>query len=82
MDGGALPETWHAVSPHRVDIQLALINDWVPDDPITVAAKELLPDWVRWHGEQAGLSERLVDRAVAVAAGSARAASDCAGLRV
>ncbi|MGH3815192.1 MAG: hypothetical protein ACRDUV_22560, partial [Pseudonocardiaceae bacterium] len=79
---GTLPDTWHAASPHRVAFQLALINDWIPDDPITVAAKALLPEWVQWHGEQAGLSEHLVDRAVAVAAGGARAASDCAGLRV
>ncbi|MBV9010592.1 MAG: hypothetical protein JO272_00850 [Pseudonocardiales bacterium] len=79
---GALPDTWHAASPHRVAVQLALISDWVPDDPITIAAKALLPEWVRWHGEQAGLPEHLIDRAVAVAAGGARAASDCAGLRV
>jgi hypothetical protein len=78
---GTLPDTWHAASPHRVEFQFALISDWIPD-PITVAAKALLPEWVRWHGEQAGLSERLIDRAVAVAAGSARAASDCAGLQV
>jgi hypothetical protein len=73
---GTLPDTWHAVSPHRVEFQLALISDWIPDDPITVAAKALLPEWVRWHGEQAGLSEHLVDRGVAVAAGGVRAASD------
>ena len=79
---GTLPDTWHAASPHRVEFQLALINDWIPNDPITVAAKELLPEWVRWHGEQSGLSEHLVDRAVAVAAGGVQAASDCAGLRV
>ncbi|MGH3972846.1 MAG: hypothetical protein ACRDS9_05925 [Pseudonocardiaceae bacterium] len=79
---GTLPDTWHAASPHRVAFQLALINDWILDDPITVAAKALLPEWVRWHGEQAGLSEHLVERGVAVAAGGVRAASDCAGLRV
>lgn len=79
---GALPDTWHSASPHRAAFQLALISDWVPDDPVTVAARSLFPDWVRWHGEQAGLPEHLVDRAVAVAAGGARAASDCAGLRV
>lgn len=79
---GTLPNTWHAVSPHRVEFQLTLINDWIPDKPITVAAKELLPEWVRWHGEQAGLPEHLVERGVAVAAGGAREASDCAGLRV
>jgi hypothetical protein len=79
---GTLPDTWHAASPHRVAFQLALINDWIPDDPVTVAAKALLPEWVRWHGEQAGLPEHLIDRAVAVAAGGARAASDCPGLGV
>jgi hypothetical protein len=79
---GTLPDTWHAASPHRVEFQLALINDWIPDNPITVAAKALFPEWVRWHGEQAGLPEHLVDRAVAVAAGGMRAASDCAGLQV
>jgi hypothetical protein len=79
---GALPDTWHAVSPHRVEFQLSLINDWIPDDPVTVAAKALLPEWVRWHGEQAGLPEHLIDRGVAVAAGGVRAAPDCAGHRV
>jgi hypothetical protein len=78
---GALPDTWHAVSPHRVEFQLALINDWIPDDPITVAAKALLPEWVRWHGEQAGLPEHLVDRGVAVASGGVRSVPDCAGHR-
>ncbi|MDQ2881913.1 MAG: hypothetical protein M3Y48_11985 [Actinomycetota bacterium] len=66
---GTLPDTWHSASPHRVQFQLTLINDWIPDDPITIAAKALLPEWVRWHGEQAGLTEHLVNRAVAVAAG-------------
>jgi hypothetical protein len=79
---GALPDTWHSASPHRVAFQLTLINDWVLDDPITVAVKALLPEWVRWHGEQTGLPEHLVDRGVAVAAGGARAASDCADLHV
>jgi len=79
---GTLPDTWYCVSPHRVAFQLTLINDWIPDDPITVAAKALLPEWVRWHGEKAGLPEHLVERAVAVAAGGVRDASDCGGLLV
>jgi hypothetical protein len=79
---GTLPETWHAISPHRVDFQLALINDWIPDDPITIAVKALLPEWVRWHGEQASLPEPLIERSVTVAAGGVRAASDCTGLQV
>jgi hypothetical protein len=32
----------------------------VADNPTTVAAKTLLPEWVRWHGEQAGLPEHLI----------------------
>jgi hypothetical protein len=79
---GTLPDTWHAVSPHRVEFQLALINDWIPDNPITIAAKALLPEWVRWHGEQAGLPTHFIDRGVAVATGDIRAAPDCAGHRV
>jgi hypothetical protein len=79
---GALPDTWHAVSPHRVEYQLALINDWIPDDPITIAAKALLPEWVRWHGEQASLPTHLIDRGIAVTTGEVRAAPDCAGHRV
>jgi hypothetical protein len=79
---GTLPDTWHAVSPHRVEFQLALINDWIPDDPITIAAKALLPEWLRWHGEQADLPPHLIDRAIAVATGDIRAAPDCAGHRV
>ncbi|MGH3874540.1 MAG: hypothetical protein ACRDSR_24055 [Pseudonocardiaceae bacterium] len=59
---GALPDTWHAASPHRVDFQLALINDWIPDDPVTIAVKALLPELVCWHGEQADLPERLHNR--------------------
>ncbi|MEO7196728.1 MAG: hypothetical protein ABIZ05_18220 [Pseudonocardiaceae bacterium] len=78
---GTLPDTWHSASPHRVQFQLTLINDWIPDDPITIAAKALLPEWVRWHGEQAGLTEHLVNRAVAVAAGDIRTVSGCADSR-
>jgi hypothetical protein len=72
-----LPDTSHAPSPHRVEFHLALINDWKPDHPTTVAAKALLPEWVRWHGEQAGLPEHFIDRAIAVATGHPRPASDC-----
>lgn len=57
-----------------MEFQLTLINDWVPDNPVTVAVKALLPGW---HGEQAGLPDDLIERGVAVAAGRVRAASDC-----
>jgi hypothetical protein len=75
-----MPRPW--VSPHRVEFQVALINDWIPDDPITIAAKALLPEWVRWHGEQAGLSKHLIDRGIAVAAGGVRVPVDCAAVQV
>lgn len=78
---GALPETWPAISPHRIEFQLTLISDWI-DDPVTAAAKALLPTWVRWNGERSGLPEEFIERSVAVAAGGARAASDCPGLEV
>lgn len=63
---GMLPSTEHAVSPHRSQFYRALIGDW-RDDPVTDAALALLPEWVRWNGEQAGLSARLIERAVAAA---------------
>jgi hypothetical protein len=56
---GALPETWYSVSPRRVAHRLVLISDWIPDDPITVAAKALLPVWATWLGERAGLPDHL-----------------------
>jgi hypothetical protein len=59
------------VSPHRAAYQLSLISDWIPGEPGTTAAKALLPEWVRWNGEQAGLPEHLIDRAAAAAAGAA-----------
>jgi hypothetical protein len=65
---GTLPETWQSISPHRAEHQLALINDWI-DDEITIAAKTLLPDWVRWRGEQSDLPDHLVEAAVMVAEG-------------
>src|SRR3954451_18008333 len=60
---GALPGTQHAASPHRARYLLTLIDDWIPDHPVTVGAKALLPEWVRWNGEQAGLPGDLLDRA-------------------
>ncbi|MFC4854592.1 hypothetical protein [Actinophytocola glycyrrhizae] len=56
---GALPETWYSVSPRRVETQIALLSDWLPDEPVTIAAKSLLPDWVAWLGERARLPDHL-----------------------
>lgn len=65
---GVLPSTWHSMSPDRVEFKRQLIDDWIPDDPTTVAVKALLPDWVRWHGEVSGLPEHLISRALAIVA--------------
>jgi hypothetical protein len=62
---GALPETWFSASPARVRFQRELIGDWIPDDPVTGGVIALLPEWVRWLGERAGLTadrmQRLLD---------------------
>ena len=63
---GMLPGTEHAVSPHRSEFFRELISDWL-DDPVTDAALALLPEWVRWNGEQAGVPAPLIDRAVSAA---------------
>ncbi|MGH3565493.1 MAG: hypothetical protein ACRDRH_05575 [Pseudonocardia sp.] len=64
---GAVPETWYAASPQRIEFQLRLINDWVPDHPVTHGVKALIPEWVCWLGERAGLPEDLRERAVTAA---------------
>ncbi len=64
---GALPETWYAVSPRRVEFQATLIGDWLPDHPITIAVKALMPEWVHWLGERADLPEHLRERTITVA---------------
>ncbi len=73
---GVLPEARHTVSPHRVRFHRALMSDWI-DDPVTAAAKALLPDWVRWQSEQAGLPEHLVSRAVAAVTDDPEPPSTC-----
>jgi hypothetical protein len=63
---GALPETYHSVSPKRVKTVHALVGDW-GDDPAAEAVLKLLPEWVRWHGEQAGIASDLLMEAVRTA---------------
>ena len=75
---GALPGSWHAASPHKAQFLLNLISDWIPDHPVTVGARALLPEWVRWNCERSGLPGRLLDHAVAVASGSSRLSAGCA----
>ncbi len=63
---GMLPGTEHSVSPGRSESFRGLISDWM-DDPVTDAAAALLPEWVRWNGEQAGVPAPLIERAVSAA---------------
>lgn len=63
---GMLPGTEHSISPSRSESFRELISDWL-DDPITDAVLALLPAWVRWNGEQAGVPAFLIDRAVSAA---------------
>jgi hypothetical protein len=63
---GMLPGTEHAVSPHRSEYFREVINSWL-DDRVTDAALTLLPEWVRWNGEQAAVPAPLIERAVSAA---------------
>ncbi len=78
---GTLPECAHAVSPHRVRQLIAYMNDdWLPGEPTTQAAYELLPEWVRWNGEQAGVPGHLIERSAAVAEGQPWDPEECPAL--
>jgi hypothetical protein len=64
---GIMPGTEHAVSPGRSAYYRRLIStDWL-DDPVTAQVLAVLPEWVRWHGEQSGLPAHLLDIAVKAA---------------
>jgi hypothetical protein len=65
---GMLPGTEHAVSPGRSSFYRRLISDW-REDPVTNEALVLLPEWVRWHGEESGVPAHLLDLAVTAAEG-------------
>ena len=56
-------------------------DDWPPEEPATVAAYKLLPEWVRWNGEQADVPGPLIERSVAVAERRQSDASDCPSFR-
>ena len=64
---GILPGTERVVAPARISFIRNLINDWIPDDPVTIGVKTLLPDWVRWNGEQGDLPAQLLQPAIATA---------------
>jgi hypothetical protein len=44
-----------------------LIDDWIAD-AVTTEVLDLLPAWVRWLSERAGLPEHLRERVIAAAA--------------
>jgi len=63
-----LPGTEHVVAPARIRSFRSLMDDdWLPDDPVTIAVKALLPDWVHWNGEWDGPPKHLLDHALAAA---------------
>ncbi len=64
---GRLPETWFSVSPGRVEFLLGLVGDWITDE-VTTKVLNLIPTWVCWLGERAGLPDHLRERVIAAAA--------------
>ncbi|WP_459719368.1 hypothetical protein [Actinophytocola sp. KF-1] len=62
---GVLPETWYSVSPLRIRTQRALIGDWLPGDPVTLATQDLPPDWATWLSERAKVPDHLRERVLA-----------------
>jgi hypothetical protein len=47
-----LEQMIQAALERRVEFLLELIGYWIPDDPVTLEVKSLLPEWVRWLGER------------------------------
>jgi hypothetical protein len=75
---GTLPGCENGVSPHRVKYLIAYMDDdWLPGEATTKAAYELLPEWVRWNGEQAGVPGHLIERSAAVTEGQPWNADEC-----
>lgn len=74
---GLLPGTEHVISPRRIEHIRALVGDWL-GDPVTDEVRALLPAWVRWHGEQAGLAQELISASVEIAGAPMQSAADTA----
>ncbi|MFC3449393.1 hypothetical protein [Amycolatopsis speibonae] len=58
--GGLVPDTRFSASPDRIRYYQDVIGDW-RDHPHRPVAQALLPKWVRWLGERAGLPSPLVE---------------------
>ncbi|MFJ9843426.1 hypothetical protein ACIRYZ_23770 [Kitasatospora sp. NPDC101155] len=80
--GGMLPDTYLAVSPHRLQHQVELINDWLEDE-VTTTVKALLPDWVAFLAHSANLPQRAIDAALTTLAtlqAGTRDSAHCPGI--
>lgn len=64
--GVMLPGTEHAVSPQRSAAFYDQITNWWDYENAT-GALLLLPEWIRWNGEQVGMPPDLISDAVTVA---------------
>ncbi len=64
--GVMLAGTEHAVSPRRSAAFCDQITSW-RDNEDAAGALSLLPEWIRWNGEQAGVPPGLISDAVAIA---------------
>jgi hypothetical protein len=67
---GMLPGTEHMISPVRSRFYRELIGDW-QEGQDRDAALDLLPEWVRWNGEESGVPAPFLERAVSAATGNA-----------
>ena len=74
---GMLPGTERMVSPARSRFYRELISDW-QEGQDRDAALDLLPEWVRWNGEESGVPALFLERAVSAATGAADAATGAA----
>ncbi|MGW4131244.1 hypothetical protein [Amycolatopsis japonica] len=64
--GGLVPDTRFLASPDRIRYYQDVIGDW-RDHLHRPVAQALMPKWVRWLGERAGLPSALVEGMVAKA---------------
>lgn len=81
---GVLPDTADSVSPHRINHNLRLIEDWDSSHPVTIGVKRLLPHWVNFLSWRSGIPQATADTALATlaeaSAGGHRAAEHCPGV--
>jgi hypothetical protein len=59
----------HLVSPRRVTAFRDAITEMWMDEEEVRGVLALLPEWIRWNGDQAGMAPQLIDDAVSAARG-------------